>query len=52
MFSQINEEKRILYGAIVLSIDDITRNLDKIHVLRNEKGRNAGTLFFEKFEVI
>jgi hypothetical protein len=52
VYSQISTEKRILYGQIVLSIDDINRNLEHRHILRSESGKENGVIWFEDFKMI
>jgi len=52
IYSQVNEEKRILYGEISHSLDDIQRNQGKNLELRNEKGKPQGFIKFTDFKVI
>jgi hypothetical protein len=52
IYSKVNDERRILYGFTVLSLDDIQRNQDKEMLLKTESGKKAGFIKFADFKVI
>jgi hypothetical protein len=48
----VNEEDRVLYGYIMLSLDDAKRNIGKELALTNDRGKQQGFLRFENIEVV
>ncbi len=42
----------MIYGSVVLSVEDILRNLGKEHALMSEKNRVGGHLFFQDWVVV